>query len=267
MTRSSHGLNKLKGVKSINTLTLGTQGSPESCLDSYISNDIEVVVIALTELDYKDSTKVTQTIRDYKTAGLKVILKEVKSKNRYGYKKLFGDYDFYKEEAIKFAKILIDNDVQGIINLNYEDCILDRIHDIEILKLRLLEINNIGQGYFLFRNASTGLFTTNQDTLLDLIQELDLKLSIDVGTGFLTSYSLNDVLVDTLKSLMSNIRHYELSDNRGLMIEYLELNKGKIDFKNLKKVLNPEALISFNITTQGNDMLPIIRSYEYLKNV
>jgi sugar phosphate isomerase/epimerase len=104
-----------------------------------------------------------------------------------------------------------------------------------------------------------GFLYQNVYELNELLEELEMGMTLDIAHGATAGYKENELYFDTVK-------HIHLSDNNHDFDEHLSLGEGSINFKVVIDNFNKNNYDGI-YTIEVNDMESVVKSVEYLKKI
>lgn len=138
------------------------------------------------------------------------------------------------------------------------------------MRSRIEEILRMCERTFLWEDTVRGIFSAENPFLLaDIVQPLNLPLTIDISHSFIALNGDNMKLQQHLEKFHSYARYFHLVDSMGSVHDSLPLGHGRINWRIVKPYVKDKDFI-FEIDLQASnykDCTPMIESVRYFNRV
>ncbi|MCH5463024.1 TIM barrel protein [Lactobacillus sp. LC28-10] len=183
-------------------------------------------------------------------------------------------YQFMMSSADALIELAIKLNVQVLIHGGYsdKDAVINAFGDLEtarkVIFARLDYFQNIGGHHVMFENSISPTFDYGDEEIEEAVIAHHYRLCYDISHAFIVLHGDNDKLVKSIAHLAIQTVHYHFVDSMGLQHDSLQLGKGKIDWQQVMKVVNPKATNIYEIDLEDqNDSREMRASHDYLTNL
>ena len=126
----------------------------------------------------------------------------------------------------------------------------------------------LGKNHIMFENSISPIFYFGDQDVENQIIEHHYRLAFDTSHCFIKVQGDNQKLIASLQHLKKYIVHYHLVDSMGLKHDSLPLGKGKIDWRQVLRCLNPAATNMYEINLKNiADCREQLQSHQYLLKI
>lgn len=265
----------------INNIQLGLKSSPSlEQLNSRLKYHPDTLEFYTTEKDFTaDGLRgLKEAIQVVKNQGINQIILHhpMTFQNEFleliTPKKVFPDlYYFIEKSTNDLLQLAFDLDTQVLVHGSYElrnKIIYDYYGSWDNANKHLFDelerYDNLGKNHIFFENSISQLFYFGDPIYDKEIVDLGVKLAFDVSHSFIKMKGDNQKLIESLKLLKHQVKHYHLVDSMGQTHDSLPLGQGKIDWQSVYDCLNPAATTIYEIDLQNvNDPEEQLRSHQY----
>lgn len=183
--------------------------------------------------------------------------------------------EFIDESTNDLLQIAFDHDVQVLVHGSYARHTAKFIADYSSLVdaqeydfKRLDKFRELGQNHIMFENSISPIFGYGDPVMEKEILARGYRLAFDTSHCFIREKGSNNALEKSLMHMHDAVVHYHLVDSMGQKHDSLPLGKGKINWKEVLPLLNPNATSIFEIVMKNPaNAAEQIDSYKYLKKV
>ncbi|GAW99090.1 sugar phosphate isomerase/epimerase family protein [Secundilactobacillus mixtipabuli] len=180
-------------------------------------------------------------------------------------------YQFMMSSAEALIELARKLNVQVLIHGGYSDkeAVVNSYGDFatarQVIFARLDYFQKMGGDHVMFENSISPAFDYGDETIEETVIAHHYRLCYDISHGFIVLHGNNEKLVKSIARLAPQTVHYHLVDSMGQHHDSLELGKGKIDWQQVMKVINPKATSIYEIDlADQNDSREMRASHEYL---
>ncbi|MCH4057921.1 MAG: sugar phosphate isomerase/epimerase [Lactobacillaceae bacterium] len=138
----------------------------------------------------------------------------------------------------------------------------------DVIWQRLAKIDAAAHDQVMFENSISELFHYGLPASDQKILATNYRLVYDVSHAFIYLHGNNELLQQSLKVLQPQIAHYHLVDSMGLFHDSLPLGVGRIDWRGVLPLLNPQATRIYEIDlADPNNCAEMLASHQYLEKI
>lgn len=247
----------------------------EICIQNRLKYNPEIVEFHLEEHDLQKLDVLEDKIRQVKNTGAKLYLHHpMKLKGRFidiisEDKEIKEYYDWSSKVLGEICKI---HDLHCVLHCSYDlsESLNITNENIEKTRERIREILTYeGSDYFLWENTCQGVFSSENDQLMEkIVKPLNLPLIVDISHSFISLKGNNQKLKKVLDETKEYTKYYHVVDSMGVSHDSLPLGKGKIDWKMVKPYIKDKPFIfEIGLEPPYNNCLPMIESAKYFNNI
>jgi sugar phosphate isomerase/epimerase len=236
----------------------------------------EIVEIHLNEENLYNPEEIVKYIQKFKSKGVTVYLHHP-STHRGQYLDIISSSqemrDYYDWSCKELVTICKQESIKCIVHCHYAKSESSHFMDLAArieLRKRMEEILCFCDQFFLWEDTIKGIFSAENPFLLkEIIEPLDVPLTIDISHSFIALRGNNDQLKEHLDRYYSFAQYYHLVDSNGLFHDALPLGQGKIDWAMVKSYVKDTDFI-FEIDLKKSSYLdasPMIESAKYYNSL
>lgn len=133
---------------------------------------------------------------------------------------------------------------------------------------RLAKIDAAAHDHVMFENSISELYHYGLPVSDQKVLATNYRLVYDVSHAFIYLHGNNALLQQSLATLQPHIAHYHLVDSMGLFHDSLPLGAGRIDWRGVLPLLNPQATRIYEIDlADPNNCAEMLASHQYLEKI
>lgn len=248
----------------------------QSNLENRLSYNPDILEFYLNDLDLKDHGLIRERIRLLHDRGVKPYLHHPPMCRGEYLDILSGSPQvrrFYHESCELLARICREERAKCVVHAHYvhtDSCRNITRERTVILREEIRKVMAYSREAFVWEDSTEGLFSFGCNPYLidDLIEPLELPLTVDVSHTFISFRGDNERLRDILVRTEPFARYYHLVDSMGIEHDSLPLGLGRIDWRMVKPIVLEKDFI-FEITLSGDhsDCTPMVNSAHYFADV
>ncbi|GKT03610.1 sugar phosphate isomerase/epimerase family protein [Furfurilactobacillus entadae] len=181
-------------------------------------------------------------------------------------------YRFLQFSSDTLLDLAVKNDIQLLLHGSYSRQTQFFINHYDSLATAQAVVFNRldhyaaqGGAHVMLENSISPLFYYGDPIMDQTIAAHHYRLAFDTSHCFIKQHGSNDALAASLTTLRDQVVHYHLVDSYGQTHDSLPLGTGKIDWRTMLPLLNPQATRIYEVNladqTHANEML---ESHRYL---
>ncbi|KRL01176.1 TIM barrel protein [Liquorilactobacillus capillatus] len=183
---------------------------------------------------------------------------------------------FIYQSTEKLLQLAFDNNVQVLVHGSYArhtQFFIDMYPSLaaarQAVYLQLDKLAEWGKDHIMFENSISPIFYYGEREEENTIIARKYRLAFDTSHCFIKCAGDNKILQQSLRHLKEQIVHYHLVDSMGEnKHDSLTLGQGKIDWKEVLPLLNPQATSIYEINLRNQeDAKEQVESHRYLTDL
>lgn len=241
-------------------------------LENRLKYNPEIIELHINEENLYEPEEIVKYIHALKSKGVRVYLHHPTNYRGFALDIISPSQemrDYYDWSCKELAMICKQESIKCVVHCHYAQSessqYMDTDSKVEMRK-RVEEILRICDHSFLWENTTQGIFSAQNPCLLsEIVQPLNLPLTIDISHSFISLKGDNHKLKNHLEEFHSYAQYYHLVDSNGEYHDALPLGKGKIDWSMVKRFVKDADFI-FEIDLKSSnymDCRPMVESGEY----
>lgn len=245
-------------------------------LDNRLSYEPDIIEFYLSERDLGDQALIRDRIRQLHDRGVKPYLHHPPT-YRGTYLDILSENPdarrFYHESCEALARICTEERAKCVVHAHYvhtASCGNVTRERTALLREEIRKIMAYSRDVFVWEDSTEGLFSygCNPYLIEDLIEPLELPLTVDVSHTFISYRGDNERLRDILERTAPYAQYYHLVDSMGLVHDSLQLGLGKIDWRMVKPlVLGKDFIFEITLSGDHSDCTPMVKSARYFADI
>jgi sugar phosphate isomerase/epimerase len=245
-----------------------------NAVNDRLSYQPEILEFYLTNEDLEDEALLLDRISYVQSKGTKVYLHHPMTYN--GLPQDILDLDkkrrrYYLSSTEQLVRIGEQKGVKVIVHAHYADTVSSyhsTFANLVNMRIRIEDILSFGRNMILWENTIEGLFSYDNEKLIDhLIEPLNLPLVVDISHTFISFKGDNEKLAETLKRTYKYAHYYHVVDSNGKS-DGLSLGEGSIDFSMIYPyIANKDFIFEISLYPNFDDCTPMIRSVDYFNKL
>lgn len=188
-------------------------------------------------------------------------------------KELFPKSFYFLEKSTSdLLQLAFDHHIQVLLHGSYEmrnQALIAYYGSWEAANQYLFDqldkFSELGQAHIMFENSISPLFYFGDPDYDALLFAKNYRLAYDLSHAFIKMRGSNRKLLASLKTLKDHIVHYHLVDSMGKTHDSLPLGQGKINWKAVLELLDPDATSIYEINLKNMlDPTEQLQSHNFL---
>ncbi|GAE31406.1 TIM barrel protein [Alkalihalobacillus hemicellulosilyticus] len=252
-------------------------GLKEDHLANRLKYNPEILELHLNEEDMYQPGRLVDTIKWLQSQGVTVYLHHPSKYKGYYLDIISNDKErryFYDWSSSALATICEKMNVKCVIHCHYANSESSRGIDDQVkrwnVRKRIEEILSIHPTCFLWEDTIGGIFSAENPFLRkEIIEPLNLPLTIDISHSFIALNGSNERLQKHLENYAYYAKYYHVVDSKGLKHDSLPLGDGNIDWKMVKPfVVDTDFIFEIGLSDSDHlDCSPMLASAAYFAKV
>lgn len=233
----------------------------------------EILEFYLTNEDLEDEERLLDTLDYVQAGGTKVYLHHPMAYNGVPQDILDPDKErrsYYLRSTEQLVRIGEEKGEKVIVHAHYANTASSDMSfaNLDCMRKRIDEILSFGRNAILWENTIEGLFSYNNDKLIEyVIEPLNLPLVVDISHAFISFKGNNEKLLETLERTQKYASYYHVVDSDG-QSDGLIVGEGSIDFRKVYPyIVNKDFIFEISLHPDYDDCTPMIRSIEYFNKL
>lgn len=184
-------------------------------------------------------------------------------------------YEFVIQSAARLIKLAAQTNSYALVHGAYKSAISNITTQWPTIAAaqdavfnEMERLREIAPEHVVFENGISPVYGYGDPELENRIIQANLPLAFDISHAFIAVHADNDALIESLRHLKPQVKHYHLVDSMGQDHDSLPLGKGLVDWQRVVNELNPTAsrIYEINLADQRHCQ-EMMASHQYLTQI